>query len=599
MKEFDINYDSGIGESSYRQILQTFLLLMISTAVFISGISRIALTDPDEGRYALVAKNMVERNNYYQPWLGDHYYADKPPLYFWLTAASLKIFGFHNVNFAVRIVPVCGAILTILAVYLLGSALFNHLIGLMSGFCLLSTVVMIGLGKFVRMDIYLIAFLTLTFWAFVKGYKEQSATGWFLLMYPMIALGILTKGPIALFIPLAVITLFLLWQKLIGQGDGKIVNHMRLILGLACIIVIAGPWFVYMMNIHPEYMKEFFGRQNLARFTASEEFGAHAPFWIYPIVLTVGFLPWSGLVFLAICRYAKNAFKSRNTDWESRFIFLWFAGIVIFFSFSKTRLAHYIFPSFVPASILLARFLYDYWQSDFPRRRKQLSFHWTYSMSLIVCACTVLFYLAGAVMAVWLRFQENWNGLPGFYNGAWWESWGWLVSMSYRVILAVIFAKLFWYLWRNWQLPQLFTAVITAILFLSVDLSYSEFPRIADLMSCRRLIAPIRAHASFDTAILSGPNSNDQRWSLPFYLGNEYPVKQIGNYYEISPYFKNQNRFLLLCPSDDIFNQIRMILKNRVELLADYRETKLLLIKSPLDANPVPSSGPTETTLKE
>ena len=333
MQQMDINYEINSCEPKRNRVFQILLLMIISAAVLISGIGKLSLGDPDEGRYVTISKNMIDRGNYLEPWLGEKYYADKPPLYFWLTAGSFKIFGLNNPQFSARIVPVIGGTLTILATYLIASTLFNHVIGLISGGVLLSTVLMIGFGKFVRMDIYLVAFLSLAFWAFLKGYKEQGPTRWFLLMYPFLALAFLTKGPIALGIPGVVIVLFLVWQWLGGQGDWKVLNHMRLIMGLAIIIFIAGPWFFYMVDIHPDYFREFFGKHNLERgLSADSGLGHRNSPLIYLATLLVGFIPWTPLMVLAIFRYTKSVFTRGSADWESRFLFIWFAFVMVFFA---------------------------------------------------------------------------------------------------------------------------------------------------------------------------------------------------------------------------------------------------------------------------
>jgi 4-amino-4-deoxy-L-arabinose transferase-like glycosyltransferase len=580
MLHLNLSYDTAFSESRQKQILQVMLLLIVALIVFISGISQLSFGDPDEGRYALISKNMVETGNYLEPRLGDHYYADKPPLYFWLTAASFKLLGSENAHFSARIVPIVGAILTILATYLIASTLFNHAMGMISAGGLLSTIAAIGLAKFIRMDIFLISFISLALWAFLKGYKNDGPSKWYLLMYPFLALGVLTKGPIALAIPAAVILLLLAWQTLLGRNEWKVLGHMRLIIGSAIVIVVAGPWFIYMERLHPGYAHEFFLNQNFNRaFQAGNNLGHHDNPLTNLAALFVAFVPWTGLVILGIARYLRSAFARQSTDWESRFLLLWFFFVLIFFSLSKTILIHYVFPAIVPGIILAARLVYDYWQSDFPRRRRQLTFAWAYPMILAVGGTMVLMYLAAAFGAIWLQFHEKWLILPDFYGENWWARWGWLLSTLYRLALAGVLVKVFWYLWRNWQMPQLVLAITASFLLLAVDLSYTDLPRMADLASARRLTPLVRDNSDPSTIILAGPNTKDQKWSLPFYLGSAYTVRQIPNLATLTDYYKNTDKIIYLATEADARQQVEWVLGDRIELLAQYRDMALLLIK--------------------
>jgi len=565
MQQMEMNYDLIRGEIHKRQILQVLLLLIISATVLVAGIGDTTLTDQDESRYTLISKNMIERHDYMEPWLGDAVYKDKPPLYFWLTAGSLKLFGEKNLNFSARIVPVVGGILTVLATYLIASALFNHMIGIISGGCLLSTVALIGFGKFVRMDIYLTAFIALAIWAFIKGYKTGTKSRWYLLIYPLIALGVLTKGPVG-FLPLVIVLIYLFWQR-----NWVVIGNMRLMFGIAVIIAMAGPWFLYMQVTHPGYAYSFFVQQNIGRFWEGL-FGHLENPLIYVAALLVGLVPWSGLFVLAFGRYFRQGMsRSVNPDWESRLLLIWLLFVVVFFSFSRTKLVPYILPAYIPAAIFVGRFMYDYQQSDFPRRRRQLSFAWAYPMVFLVGIFVVGMFVVSAFGSGWIACREQWS-MDGSENvGSWW----WIFSLVYRLVLAGVLVKVLWYLWRNWQLPQLVTAIGTAFLILIVDLSYTDLPRVAELCSCRSLVPVVVKHTEGSEKIIAGP---EPRWSLPLYVGNERSVRQIDHLANLTDYVKHPGEIVYLSTDDDSFVQAKGIMRNRVKVLAEYKDTRLLLI---------------------
>lgn len=580
MHPLNFKYDTGFSESVQRQALQVILLLVLAAIVFIGGISSLPLTDPAESRNTIISMNMVEQGNYLEPRLGDRYVPDKPPLYFWLTAGSLKILGLDNIHFAVRIVPVIGALLTLLATYLIGATLFNHVIGLISAGGLLTSLVMFGFSRLVHVDIYLTAFISLAIWAFLRGYKSQESSHWYLLVYPILSLGVLTKGPIALIIPGLILLFFLTWQWLTRRNEWKVVTHMRPIIGMAIIIAIAGPWFIYMMRLHKDFARDFFVLHHLSRaFDEANVLGHHVSPLIYPAAVLIGFLPWTGLVILAISRFVKSAFNRSANDWESRFLLLWFFLVLLIFSFSITKQMRYILPAFVPGAVLLGRFVYDYWQSDFPRRRHQLSFAWGYPVIMGVSLTMGLLFLASAFIAIRLQFNGDWTMLPSFYGDSWWARWGWLMSVFYRIALAGIVIKLSWYFWRNRQLPPLAGTIAMAFLIWTIDMSYTDLPRIADRYSCMRLVPEIKKHADSFTLILSGPSKRAQKWSLPFYLGGEYPVRFIPNIATLTEYYNNTNKMIFLSTSEDATRQVQWIIGSRIHILGKQGEMTLMQIE--------------------
>ena len=570
-------------EDFKQNLLQIILLLTISAAVFLTGTGRIALTDPDEARYALISRNMIERNNYLEPWLDNKPYYDKPAFYFWLTAGAFKLFGITN--FAARLVPVIGAVFLLLGTYIIAANLFNHLIGLFSASILFTTVAIMGFGKFVRMDIYLSAFITLSIYYFIKGYYSQNKSSkWFILMYVPMAFGMLTKGLIGILIPVAVIFIFIAWE-----GMWQTVWRMRLILGLAIIIIIAGPWFIYMISTHSDYFHEFFIRQHFERFEGKSLGHVESPV-IYLAALFIGMLPWTPLAILAFCRYTKSAFAKVRPDASSRLLFIWLIFTIVFFSLGKTKLVNYILPAFVPMTIMLGRFFYDYLNSDFPRRKNQLTFAWSYPSIMLTGLILVAMFLTSSVAAVWIRFQEHWSNIPDLFAGSWWGEWGWCVSMIYRFALAIILIKVLWYFWRNWQLEAMTILIAISTIILTVDLSYTEFPRIADVLSLRRVTGLIEANTTEDDIILAGP---EPRWSLQFYLSGQRNVKQLYHLADFSEYVTYSGKMLYLTTDDDSYHQVEWRMPKRVRILTQYRQTRLLLIMPAASTQPtarMPSS---------
>lgn len=588
MQNEHATYSGAFAEPVGQRVLQVALLLVVALVVFLAGSGRMALTDEEESRYALIAKNMVDGEDYLRPQKvinGDPYF-DKPPLYFWLTAVSFEVLG--PSNFSSRVVPAVGACLMLAATYLVAASLFNHVLGLVSAGTLLATVVMIGFGKYVRMDVYLAAFVGFALWAFIQGFHSPENRKWFALMYVPIALGMLTKGPVAVVIPGAVILVFLLLQRRMGT-----LWRMKVILGVAMLIVLAGPWFLYMTLEYPAtgdqpgYFGTFFLKHNVGRFWSSSLFGHGETMLMYPFVVAVSLLPWTGATMLACARYLGPGFRRENNDWRSQFLLVWAGLVVVFFALAETKLPNYILPAFVPLGVLTGRYVYDYWQSDLPRRRHQRTFLWAYPVAWGMCGTVVVMVGAAALAAIYVRFYVGWSNVPA---AGFWERFAWLICFLYRLAAAVILAKVFLAMLRERHLERLAWVVGVAVLALAIDLSYTELPRIANACSTRQLVPTVVARAGPEDPILAGP---EERRSLQLYLGRRWSVRQLKHLTGFgSEYMDFPGRMVYLATSNIAFNQIPLSMRDRVEILHQVREERLLLIRPKPPDPPAPEQSP-------
>src|SRR3954453_2939731 len=115
------------------------------------------LFDPDEGLHAAIAQEMVQRGDYVTPTFLGEPFLDKPILFFWAEAASLRVFG--NREFAVRLPPLLFGVAGMLGVALLGRSLFGHAAGLTAGIVYGTMLLPFGVSQVAVHDIGLIPFM--------------------------------------------------------------------------------------------------------------------------------------------------------------------------------------------------------------------------------------------------------------------------------------------------------------------------------------------------------------------------------------------------------------------------------------------------------
>ena len=194
---------------------QFLILLIISSAIFLINLGGWDLWNPDEPRYALVAKEMAEGGNWVLPHLNNQIYPDKPPVFFWLIALSYKAVGTVN-SFAARLPSALAAIIGVMLTYLLGSKLYGNRTGFISALVLTTMVEYFWLARRANIDMTLTFFILSALFFFYQGYQIKSSKRWSLclyLFYFFMGIATLTKGPVGFLLPVLTVSFYLLLKK--------------------------------------------------------------------------------------------------------------------------------------------------------------------------------------------------------------------------------------------------------------------------------------------------------------------------------------------------------------------------------------------------
>ncbi|RIV43287.1 ArnT family glycosyltransferase [Flagellimonas pelagia] len=303
----------------------------------------------DEARNSEAAREMLVSDNYIVPFFNGQLRTDKPPLHYFFMVLGYKIFGVNA--FGARFFSGCFGALTLLMTYWSVKRWFHPLVAKITVAVLMSSLFFVQEFHLAVPDPYLIFFVTLSLFSFYGFYKTQRIS-WLLPFYGGMALGILTKGPIAIVLPGLVIPIFLWMQK---EFNLRNVLKLKPFLGLLLIILIAGPWY-YLVHLNTEgaWTKGFFLDHNLSRF-GSEKEGHGGLFLITPLYVLLGMLPFSVFLVQGFVR----AWKVRKTNDFVLFSFLVSAITIVFFSISSTKLPNYPMPSYPFVAILIAFYLYQ------------------------------------------------------------------------------------------------------------------------------------------------------------------------------------------------------------------------------------------------
>ncbi|MBW1953554.1 MAG: glycosyltransferase family 39 protein [Deltaproteobacteria bacterium] len=331
---------------SASQIKALVLLLGLAAGLFFFRLGVPGLMDPDEGRYAEIAREMWVRSDWITPHLNQVKYLEKPPLVYWLTSVSLAVLG--KTETAARLVPALSAIGGILAVYGLGRVMFNPTTALMAAAVLLTSVGYVIMGRILTLDMTLTCFLTL---GIGLGYlaitrERRAYLPW---AYLSLALALLTKGLVALVLPGLI---FGAWA--VARRDFKMLLRLWDSRGFLILLLVGLPWFVLVTLYNPEFPGYFLFQEHWQRYLTS--YSHHEePVYYFVGIVALGLLPWSFLLPWALGQRRVNQTPVEQQD--NLFLLLWMGVILIFFSVSRAKLAPYILPALPPLALQLGRAL--------------------------------------------------------------------------------------------------------------------------------------------------------------------------------------------------------------------------------------------------
>jgi len=249
-------------------ILAAFALLGV-----LLSLSPWGLWDPDEGRYADVARLMLERHDFVTPRINGVVMLDKPPLVYWVTAASLAVWG--NNERGARFGQTLFALGLLLIAFEVAWLLHRDRRALITVLILGSSVGFFVAGHFLTHDLGLSFFVGLTLLCFLAGWKG-GGTRWYLGMFAAAAGGVLTKGPVAIVLAgmtgLTFIALVGGWRRL---------REIPWVRGTLLFLVITVPWFIAVSIANPEFPEYFFIHEHLTRF-ATTVHHRQGPLYYYP-----------------------------------------------------------------------------------------------------------------------------------------------------------------------------------------------------------------------------------------------------------------------------------------------------------------------------
>lgn len=300
------------------------------------------LIEIDDARYAEVPRAMAVSGDWVLPSLNAMPYIEKPPLWYWLSAASIRVFGANEA--AARLPMFLLALLGAGGIFWLGSWLYAPATGRAAALATATAALWLFLVHNLTLDLPVSVFLLWTTALILRVLEKPGDARWAAPgAWVAAALAFLSKGLISVLFPVlwtsVLIGLFPRWRR----PALKLLSPLGGLLAFA----IAAPWFFAVQARRPDFFHTFFIEQHFQRYL-TPKYSRGAPWWFYLAVLPAGLLPWTAPFLAGLVKTARRPFS----DPRSTALVLWIVGVIAFFTTSHSKLATYALPVLPHAALL-------------------------------------------------------------------------------------------------------------------------------------------------------------------------------------------------------------------------------------------------------
>jgi 4-amino-4-deoxy-L-arabinose transferase-like glycosyltransferase len=338
------------------------------------------LWQPDEGRYAEIPREMLATGDWLTPHLNGVLYFEKPPLQYWLSAISMKLFG--ESAFAARLPLALAAFLTMYAVWRLAKRLGSDR-PVWASFAAMSCLLLYACGQILTLDALFTSLCVFSLAAFIEAVglryantsKSSAVIGWTLAAFVGAGCALLTKGPVVIVLlgGALLLSLFFAWNNV--KLRTALLATIFSPYGWLAFAVITVPWFVMVNRANPGHAHFFFYTEHFERFTTHKHArqGSNNPIldklYFVPVIL-LGVLPWLSASFVGVKRAIRAVvslgrpkgpctLEAPLNRWIVALLLAAFIWPILFFSVSGSKLIPYVMPCIVPLIAIAVAFECD------------------------------------------------------------------------------------------------------------------------------------------------------------------------------------------------------------------------------------------------
>lgn len=440
---------------------QIYLYYIIaSIVIYILGSLFIPLIEIDSVQYGNICREMLQTKSFLQIFDQGKDYLDKPPFLFWASTLSMYVFGMND--FAFRLPSMLMAVIAIYSTYKFTLLYYQKEIATLSALVIASSQAMFLITHDVRTDTMLMCWVIVGIWKFSSWLQNKNWTS-LIIAFSAIGFGMMTKGPIALMVPL-----FSFVPHLIMHKQYKLLFRWEYLVGLIIILVLLLPMDIGLyqqFDLHPEKvmygktgtsgLRFFYWTQSFGRITGESIWHENDSLFFLFENLLWGFLPWTlffiiGLLF-EIYQFIKNKFKIQvGQEW---IVLPGFLITYLALGSSRYQLPHYIYVVLPFISIITAKCIYN-----ITIKESQSIFSKIFNSINFIVFSIILFLL---VYLLFVPFNSNK-----------------LLVTILLIVAAIIFAAILYF--NNNRIPKILHFALFSILITNLLLNLFFYPALLE-----------------------------------------------------------------------------------------------------------------------
>lgn len=346
-----------------RAVRTELLIVLLGLLLFVPGLGAVHLFDWDEINFAEIAREMIVTGDYVRPQIDFQPFWEKPPLFMWLQAVSMKVFGVGE--FAARLPNALCGVITLMLLFRIGTRLRDRVFGSLWVLAYLGSILPHLYFRSGIIDPWFNLFIFLAMHAFIllgwggpnrpKSPPDAGARKYAVLAGLFLGLAILTKGPVA---PLVIgLTAAVYWAL---HRFRPFVSVPKLLLLLAVMAVVAFLWFGMDWLVNGSWFLATFVKYQYRLFSTPD--AGHGGFLGYHfVVLLFGCFPAS--LFTVHELIAPSRDTTQDNDYR-RWMVLLFWVVLGLFSIVQSKIVHYSSLCYFPLTYLAARKLEQLWKGE-------------------------------------------------------------------------------------------------------------------------------------------------------------------------------------------------------------------------------------------
>lgn len=333
----------------WQRRLYILILVAVCVVLFFSLGGMRDLWESDEARYAELGREMLDSGSFSHwviPRLNYVIYLEKPPLYYWLTAISFAVFGVCEA--AARLVPAVFGTLSVLIAFALGREMWgDEKAGFWSGLVLATSLMFFALSRVILVDMVLCFGVMLAVWG---AWSLRAGRDWGLYAFWVgCAVGFLTKGVLGPGLAAMSVVLFAALA-----GEWRLLGRLLDWRGPSLFVLLCAPWVVAAALLHKGFITYFFWDEQVGRLLTTKH-QRFQPWWYFFALVPGAFFPWIALLPWCVGRtFPRGAWrKPEARPWLLAAV--WFVGMFVFFTLSRSKMMHYALPMLPPLALLVGR----------------------------------------------------------------------------------------------------------------------------------------------------------------------------------------------------------------------------------------------------